>query len=136
MRPLIRPGDRMWVAGGRGPYLRGQVLVFRHAVGTVAHRLVGYGEGGQGRYYLTKGDRALRLDPPLRPEAVLGRVVAIERAGKRLSLEGAGMRAAGWAAAVLGRAGAWSGRAGRLSILLAGLVLRAGQALTSRWEDR
>jgi hypothetical protein len=50
----------------------------------VAHRLIGFAEGGEGPVLVLKGDSTASPDLPVRPGQVLGRVFAVERHGRRL----------------------------------------------------
>ncbi|MFQ5596360.1 MAG: S24/S26 family peptidase [Anaerolineae bacterium] len=85
MAPLLRAGDAVWAEPALPASLRrGDVVVIQHAGGLVTHRLVAVGDGE----WLTKGDNTRRLDPPVKANAILGRVVAIERGGDRIELRG------------------------------------------------
>jgi len=87
MSPCIRKGDLLVVkpialqeAG------LGEIVAFRrdesHSVLTT-HRVVARGK----HYLITQGDRNIYRDLPLSPQDVLGKVVGIERTGRRISLE-------------------------------------------------
>ena len=67
-----------WEALQRPP-CRGDVLVFRSAQALVVHRVIAT------RPLRLRGDNCLASDPPLSEDAILGRVTAVERAGKRLA---------------------------------------------------
>jgi hypothetical protein len=86
MLPLLRDGDEVRVRAG-GRYWPGQVLVVADPHGQVwVHRLMGYRPSG-GRWRLVlKGDNAAKVDPPLDPGRVLGRVVAVRREGRESPL--------------------------------------------------
>ena len=104
MAPLLRPGDAVWAEPALPASLRrGDVIVVRRAGGLVTHRLVALGDGE----WYTKGDNARHLDPPVTADAILGRVVAIERGGDRIELRGRQ-----WAivSRVLGLASWWQAR--------------------------
>jgi signal peptidase I len=104
MAPLLRPGDAVWAEPAVPASLRrGDVVVVRCAGGLVTHRLVAVGDGE----WYTKGDNARHLDPPVTADAILGRVVAIERGGDRIELRGRQ-----WAivSRVLGLASWWEAR--------------------------
>lgn len=90
MAPLIRSGDTVTVvsAKDRAPG-RGDLILFVNRRGSpVLHRIVKIvvAETG-GRVYRTKGDAQGMFDEPVVPEALLGRVVRIER--RRRGLWGA-----------------------------------------------
>lgn len=81
MHPAIRDGDALWVSPS-APVRRGDVALCRAAAGRVlAHRVVCVTEAG----IQTQGDALACPDPPVPWEQVLGRVTAVERAGRRLS---------------------------------------------------
>lgn len=87
MWPTIRSGDRVSV----GPLAReprvGDVLLCHRGTHMVAHRVVLHYRDARGQTWVRcRGDAALALDAPLRPEDVLGIVVSIERAGRTLQL--------------------------------------------------
>jgi RimJ/RimL family protein N-acetyltransferase len=84
MWPLLRPGDTAIAEPLDGAPREGDVLVFRTGERFIAHRFIGFWPDGRLRLH---GDFALDEDPPLAPESALGRVVAIERGGRRISLD-------------------------------------------------
>ena len=101
MVPTLRSGDAVRVALGRGRMRFGDVLVFVQADSVVVHRYLGPARDRAGRPCLrTRGDGRSNLDPALDPGHVLGRVVSVRRDGAWWSLEGAGARSYGAAAAV------------------------------------
>lgn len=85
MCPAIRHGDVVTVAplAGRPP-ATGDVVAFVHpgTGGVRVHRVVSV----EGERYVLKGDNALGADPPVGGDAILGRVVGLERGGRRLRL--------------------------------------------------
>jgi hypothetical protein len=62
----------------------------------IAHRVLRVRDGGARRTFVTKGDNSLHLDPPLRASEVVGRVLAVERSGWRMSLDTATWHVFGW----------------------------------------
>ena len=83
MVPLLRPGDVVWVEPVTPSALkRGDLIVVQRQGTWVTHRLV----ARQGGKWQVKGDNLRHPDPPVTDEAVLGRVVAIERDGLRIDL--------------------------------------------------
>lgn len=86
MEPLIVDGDRISVIPCRcAPGLGDIVLARTHDQELVCHRIV----GRSGPDYLLAGDRTLRLDihPP---ESLIGRVVAVHRGPRTLTIPKAG----------------------------------------------
>jgi hypothetical protein len=116
MTPTIEDGEVLIVA----PAMSGQVdvadVVFcRTRAGAVAHRLLEIApEAGGGSRLTLCGDASLETDHPVSESSVQGRVIGIERGGRRLD--------------VAVRAGAWRRRA-----IVAALELR--RALR-RWRAR
>lgn len=75
MAPAIRPGDRVRVVETGSSRLRpGQVLLLDMAGAYVIHRLI-----WRERRLWTRGDAAPHFDAPLRPDAAIGRVIAVAR---------------------------------------------------------
>jgi hypothetical protein len=107
MRPILREGDYLVVRPFRGPPRVGEVVVYARGGQIWAHRLLA--RSPSGNFLLTKGDARGRPDAPLSPGDLIGRAVAVERAGRLLGLGGLASRLAGLAlnlsapAAALGR---------------------------------
>lgn len=85
MTPLIRDGDVLTVVPARlAETDPGDVVAFirpgREAL--VVHRLLDRGGGG----FSTRGDNAAQNDGRFDPERLLGRVVRVERDGRRVSI--------------------------------------------------
>jgi len=85
MHPSVRDGDILTVAplAGRSPR-PGEIVAFVHPEtgGVRVHRVVGLEPGR----FILKGDNALGADPAVGPEAIMGRVVGLERGGRRRRL--------------------------------------------------
>jgi hypothetical protein len=100
MRPILRDGDRVRLAPMTHAGVRlGDVVLRVEPSGPVIHRVVGWWPSRHGWRLLTKGDGARRLDPPLPPEGVAGRIVARVRGTSVRRLDGAGMRIRAWSRA-------------------------------------
>jgi hypothetical protein len=99
MRPTLRDGDAVLVVLGDRNLRVGDLAVFRLGGDAVVHRCVGAGGGG----FLFRGDGREALDPVVGLPEVLGRVVAVRRAGEWLGLEGTLARGYGWAVALHAR---------------------------------
>ncbi len=80
MRPTLRDGDELELRGGEPA--PGEVLAVAHDGRLVVHRLV----RRERERLILRGDANLREDPPVPPEALLGRVTAAWRAGEPLPL--------------------------------------------------
>ena len=88
MSPFVRSGDVLTISPLAGPLQLGDIVAFRDsASGRFAvHRVVDLENQG----LLIKGDNCAEPDGWMAPEAILGRVTRVERAGHeiRLGLEG------------------------------------------------
>jgi signal peptidase len=84
MRPTIQHGDLVTVEPiDASEIRRGNILLYRDGDHVVAHRVVGLTAS---KRFLLCGDGVETPDPPVRPDQVLGRVVALERGGRLLRL--------------------------------------------------
>jgi signal peptidase I len=128
MYPSVRDGDTLLVGGldSCAPRLGDVVLCMRTETRLAVHRVVRRRwRDGQERY-LVKGDRSPTPDGWLPCEAIVGRVVAIERNGRMMRLDGLLGRVAGHVAAVLSPLNLWQGT------LFAGAERLAGRMASSR----
>ncbi len=124
MEPLLRPGEVVVLAHGREGLGIGQIVAYRVGGQVIVHRLVRRHGGGE---LVLAGDSRPAADPPVRSEAVLGRVVALEAAEGAFSLQTPVARAAGWTVAVCFPLRRWR----ILQLLLARLA-----GLGARWVRR
>lgn len=86
MAPAIRDGDRVLVAPVRTSSLQvGDVVKFWLDGAFCLHRLVRRSDGGD--WFEFQGDRLRAPDPRVSPAAIIGRAVAIERAGRQWRLD-------------------------------------------------
>lgn len=82
MSPFIKIGDDIFVKQVATDTLSiGDVLVVLRENDIVTHRLVWIGNDG----YVCKGDNTHIPDAPVSDEQIFGKVIAIERAGRRIS---------------------------------------------------
>ncbi|HEU4400612.1 MAG TPA: hypothetical protein VFT43_00770 [Candidatus Polarisedimenticolia bacterium] len=87
MHPTLQMGWRIYIAPARGEDLRiGEIAVFRGADYLTIHRLVWRERGPAGETLVFRGDYN-RLRERVSPEAVIGRVKAVEVPGRRKGLE-------------------------------------------------
>jgi signal peptidase I len=90
MAPMLRPGDVVTVLpmNPGESVQRGDIIVFWQSAAQdqgipLTHRLIASTSSG----WLTKGDFRLLPDTPLRPEALLGRVIAFQHGPRQVDLE-------------------------------------------------
>ena len=90
MHPTIRDKELITVASVVPSAIRrGDIVLCRHRRGVVAHRVVAIERGRRGMtMFVLRGDAAEGCDAPAAPEQVLGQVLAVDRAGRRVSLSG------------------------------------------------
>ena len=104
MWPLLRDGDKARVAHGLGKLKRGDIVAYQRNGELIIHRLIGIARGAGAPRFLIKGDNVSVCDPAVRPGKVLGRVVALQRAGKWRRLDTKLMQAIGWVVAAFASA--------------------------------
>jgi hypothetical protein len=83
MHPVIRHGDVLLVDPLDRPARVGDILLYLACGRPVAHRLIAIAPGEGGPALILKGDSAACPDLPVRSDQVLGRVLAVERSGRR-----------------------------------------------------
>ncbi|MBI4769088.1 MAG: S26 family signal peptidase, partial [Chloroflexi bacterium] len=88
MAPTLRPGDRVLVQFvALRDLAPGDILLCGHGGLLLAHRLMALRRAEP--RLLTKGDALRAFDPPLPSGALLGRVVTVERDGRKIELHSA-----------------------------------------------
>lgn len=88
MAPLIAENDRVGVVQVQpDSVLRGEVVVISGGEGWITHRLLDQINRDRDLWLSTKGDNSPLIDPYWRAEALIGRVVSIEREGRTLFLD-------------------------------------------------
>jgi len=84
MRPALAPGDKVLVRAALPGELRpGDIVVRKVATARIAHRLIGSYTSGNEIYLITKGDNALKADDAWQATQLVGKAIAIERAGHK-----------------------------------------------------
>jgi hypothetical protein len=145
MRPTLLAGQRLAVEFAPQRLACGDLLLFRQADYLVVHRLLGRARTPSGRPCLrTRGDGVASLDPPVEPQRVVGRVLAVEHRDGWRSVRGAAARAYArclavhdlfWAAAgVVARLGDRALRRMRLPAVLLPVVAALDRWLLARWH--
>ena len=93
MHPTIRAGDMLILAPIDSTELRkGAVVLARQSGRLVAHRIANVAKNDAGTRVLLRGDALSACAPTVSADAVLARVVAIERAGCRMAVDSATAR--------------------------------------------
>ena len=95
MQPTIEDGELITVAPvGAATVKRGDILLYQNERGVFAHRVLGVVKGtvptireGDSPPYILRGDASVSCDPPVAPEQVIGRVVAVQRGNRSLALD-------------------------------------------------
>ncbi len=95
MRPTIREGEAITVAPARpGGIRRGDVILYRTERGVIAHRVADVAKRRDGALvFIPRSDASGSRDEAVGESAILGRVVAVERRGRRLDPSGGRARA-------------------------------------------
>ncbi len=131
MRPTLGSGDLLAVEFAGERPRRGDLVVYRQADYLTVHRHLGRARFPDGRPCLrTRGDGSIALDPPVAPESVVGRAVAVRRDGRWRRLDGRLARV--YAIAVAGHDLAWAA----LAVLASRTVDRALARLGARSPGR
>jgi len=94
MRPLVRNGDILMVKPVDAHQVRiGDVLLCnQQAVSVVVHRVIRKRSNAKGLQFLVQGDQAVQADGWIPQDQVYGVLAAVERDGKRLTMDGLRMR--------------------------------------------
>jgi len=88
MNPLIRGGDPIYIKKYDPMELSiGDIITFKKDDLYVTHRVLWALKKGNTTRLITKGDNEIRVDPPVSPGHILGKVAAVERADHILRLE-------------------------------------------------
>jgi hypothetical protein len=105
MSPLVRDGDVLLVRPVRPAAVRiGDLVLCSNAPGrVVVHRVIRKGISREGHWFTVQGDAVAQPDGVIPGKRVYGRVVAIERDGANIVLDGPLMRTLGWLAALRSR---------------------------------
>ncbi|MDA2910073.1 hypothetical protein MYX04_03955 [Nitrospiraceae bacterium AH_259_D15_M11_P09] len=100
MQPTIHEGEAITVEPvAPAAVTRGDILLYRWERGVIAHRVIRIERKKGGAVtqssvlsphdsLILRGDASASCDCPVEPEQVLGKVVAVERAGRRIDLAG------------------------------------------------
>ena len=93
MYPTIRDGESIAIAAvAADDIVAGDVLLCRHGTRLLAHRVVGVAARGAGRVFELRGDAKRACDAPVGADAVVGKVIAVHRGGRTVSLTGRAAR--------------------------------------------
>jgi hypothetical protein len=100
MLPLIQDGDHVQVTHDLSDVQRGDVVVFQQGGKLIAHRVLHMRKEGSEALCITKGDSVPCFDAPVRAHEIIGRVVAVSRGNRCVSLDTPAWRKLGWLIAV------------------------------------
>jgi signal peptidase I len=90
MHPTIRAGDVLMLEAIDSNALRkGDVVLARQSGRLVAHRIAEITKNASGRHVRLRGDALPCCDPSISADAILARVVALERGGSRRAVRSA-----------------------------------------------
>jgi hypothetical protein len=89
MYPTIRDGEAITVARvSAAEVVRGDVLLCRHGMRVLAHRVVGVTTCGSERFFALRGDAKASCDASVSGSGVVGRVIGVHRNGRAIALSG------------------------------------------------
>ena len=89
MRPAINDGEAVLVEPVNPARIRlGEIILYLFERGVIAHRVQSIEQSAVGLVFTTRGDTSHAADAPVAEADVLGRVVAVERAGRVIYLAG------------------------------------------------
>lgn len=95
MYPTFHTGDQVLVDCQWDNLRRGDVCVFCQADKLVVHRVVRVEKTDDTHIFVTRGDNTTRSDAPVCADAVVGRVIALRRGERTVSLDTVVWRAVG-----------------------------------------
>ena len=88
MHPLIKQGDSIRIEKcAPGALAIGDIITFNKKGIYFTHRVLWRIRKGNGIRLITKGDNEINVDPPVSPNHILGKVVAIHGANRTLHLK-------------------------------------------------
>ncbi len=93
MAPTIRAGDRAIVRRlERSGLTRGDIIVYQRGTTLCMHRFVRYDDRGAVRKIITKGDGLICFDESFNEDKVVGKVIAVSQAHKKVDFHRATYR--------------------------------------------
>ena len=97
MRPFVRDGDILEVKPlGERPILKGDIVLYACDGYPVVHRVVARRQFGGQDYLTTQGDAFIYSDKEISLSQVYGRVVWVDKNGRRISTESIYWRMLSW----------------------------------------
>jgi hypothetical protein len=91
MHPTIRHGERITVQPVEPSSIkRGDIVFYRSQGGVIAHRVMAINKkaGSDAPVFALRGDASRTFDEPVNPERLLGKIVSVERRGRRIDPHG------------------------------------------------
>lgn len=88
MYPTIREGEPITVQPvSPSAVQKGDIILYRWRQGVIAHRIVGIeNPNGESARFVLRGDASGACAESVKPEQILGKVVAVDRGGRRIDL--------------------------------------------------
>lgn len=88
MHPTIKNGQAVTVEPVNALAVkRGDIILYRTDRGVIAHRVISIEKIEEvNRTFILRGDTSISCDKPVKSEQILGKVVAVERAGRSINL--------------------------------------------------
>ncbi len=88
MHPEVRDGEMVTVVAVRPEDVEvGDIILYRLREGALAHRVIGKEERAGRPVLILRGDASASPDAPVEPSQVSGKVVSVEREGRRVRLD-------------------------------------------------
>ena len=90
MQPTIKPNETILVNPVAPSAIEvGEIILYRWEEGVIAHRVVRIErERGDIARFILRGDASITCDAPVEASQILGKVVSVERTGRRIDLYG------------------------------------------------
>lgn len=108
MLPFLAEGDKITIVECEGKKLRsGDIAVFKND-GFIAHRIIRKINNKSGLIFITKGDTRLHFDKPIPENAIVGKIVKIDKHCFIIDLEGIPGRVLNIASLFLSLSQLWS----------------------------
>jgi len=96
MRPLIQEGDSLQIDPTANSPKQGDIVAFRRGEQLTAHRVLQVAQDTEGKQMiLARGDHALKSDPAIQADHIIGKVIAIQRGDQVMRVDTPAWQSAG-----------------------------------------